>query len=264
MKVILVSLLMAGGIMLGAVQADDPIMYSGANRNVVYSRHTVPTTISLFDAPAAWDDMRLRLQVLEMPPFENTYSLGNMLSQDGNQVAFAVGSRSADIKRFEFEQIIGPAQTFSGSYMFFTEYYEDLEESSSQQYGEFRNATGYAGLRFRNGADTYYGWIQVSVTNFNSPDITGTLIDWAYNSTPNSPIPAGVASAIAPITSVYPSIAMTWSSRSNVLYQVQSTASLSSPAWTNTGQHVLGSGGEEWSFQVITNNHHFFRIILSP
>ena len=57
--------------------------------------------------------------------------------------------------------------------------------------GEFLNTTGYAGMRLTDGANIYYGWIQVSVTDYNSSAITGTLIDWAYENTPGQAIQAG-------------------------------------------------------------------------
>jgi hypothetical protein len=46
-------------------------------------------------------------------------------------------------------------------------------------------------MRLTDGADVYFGWIQVSVSNYNNSGITGTLIDWAYESTPNAAILAG-------------------------------------------------------------------------
>ncbi len=55
----------------------------------------------------------------------------------------------------------------------------------------FINTTGYAGIQLINGSDIYYGWIQVAVANYNNGNITGTLIDWAYNNTPGEAIQAG-------------------------------------------------------------------------
>jgi hypothetical protein len=57
--------------------------------------------------------------------------------------------------------------------------------------GEFRDTTGYAGMRLTDGADVYFGWIQFSVSNYNNSGITGTLIDWAYDNSPGQAIQAG-------------------------------------------------------------------------
>jgi hypothetical protein len=258
-------LILSGGIFIGSAMADDPIVYSGPNRNVVYGEFTFQPTISLFDAPGTWDDINLNLDVFEDPSFMNSYSFGNLLQVHGNFVEYAVGVSFFDIKRFSIGQLIGPAETFSGNnYKNFSNYREDLyPEPFTSENGEFRNTSGYAGIRMIDGTNTYYGWIQVSVSNYNNPNMSGTLIDWAYNSIPGSPIPAGMTGSPA-IDSAELAIAITWQSLSNILYQVQGTDTLAPPAWTNAGQPVLGSGGQETYFEVLTNKYGHYRVILAP
>ena len=168
------------------------IIYSGANRNIVYSKYQYNDTISLFNAAGTWDDMVLDLQIFEEPSYMIQYSFGNLLNVHGNYVEFAVGSYFFDIKKFSYGEEIGSSLTYSGNnYKDFSSYYNDVENNFINENGEFSNTTGYAGLKFTDGTNIYYGWIQVSVTNYNNSNMTGTLIDWAYNSIPGEPIPAG-------------------------------------------------------------------------
>jgi hypothetical protein len=49
----------------------------------------------------------------------------------------------------------------------------------------------YAGVKFFVGADTYYGWIGMTLQNPASTSSTGTITDFAYESTPGQGIAAG-------------------------------------------------------------------------
>jgi MYXO-CTERM domain-containing protein len=54
-------------------------------------------------------------------------------------------------------------------------------------YGYFNNDKGYIGVRFYDlGVALHYGWIQ-----FVGGRASGTIVDWAYERTPNTPILAG-------------------------------------------------------------------------
>ena len=46
---------------------------------------------------------------------------------------------------------------------------------------------GYIGFALEEGASTYYGWMQIDINNTGA----GTIVDWAYDSTPNESIKAG-------------------------------------------------------------------------
>ena len=47
---------------------------------------------------------------------------------------------------------------------------------------------GYMGVQFHNGADTYYGWVDLSVSD-GTPE--AYIHSWAYNTTPGASLPAG-------------------------------------------------------------------------
>ena len=184
----LLALAMAAG-----TQAQAAIIYSGENRNVTYDESNFMFTVSLFNDPGTWDDMSLSLEILEDPSDQNQYSLSTLLRIQGNYVEFAGGNDPAYVKNFTSGSTIDAASTYSGdTYLDFSNYtqifnpFNDIIDN-----GEFRNTTGYAGMRLTNGADVYYGWIQVSVTNYNNFNLTGTFIDWAYENSPGVGIQAG-------------------------------------------------------------------------
>ncbi len=52
--------------------------------------------------------------------------------------------------------------------------------------------TGYFGFSFVTGGNTYYGWAQATYTASDR----GTIVDWAYNSTPGASILVGQTSSI--------------------------------------------------------------------
>jgi hypothetical protein len=173
-------------------RASAAIVYSGI-QNVAYSEFNDPGAFSLFNAPGNWDDIRLDLFLLDLP-LEKSYRFGSMVNVHGNYVEFAVGSDFRDIKNFSTGNLIGGASVWSGNnYGDFSSFDENFQPDPpfTDERGEFRNTTGYAGMRLTDGADVYFGWIQVSVSNYNNSGITGTLIDWAYESTPNAAILAG-------------------------------------------------------------------------
>jgi len=57
--------------------------------------------------------------------------------------------------------------------------------------GQFMNQTGYAGLKLYDGVNTYFGWALIETNNYNNPDATLTVLDWAYENVPDEPILAG-------------------------------------------------------------------------
>jgi len=67
---------------------------------------------------------------------------------------------------------------------------------TSDSLGNFNNATGFIGVRFHSencqGANYNYGWIRYQgSTPLGIPGVSGTIIDWAYEDTCNSPILPG-------------------------------------------------------------------------
>lgn len=60
--------------------------------------------------------------------------------------------------------------------------------SSPVQGGNFADKTDqYVAVQFMAGGNVHFGWIRVDVTGYNSV----TIKDWAYESTPNTPITVG-------------------------------------------------------------------------
>lgn len=70
----------------------------------------------------------------------------------------------------------------------------------SPAYGTWAsNVTGFAGIRFQTGANTYYGWVRMKWTDSvdANPDPNAiTVFDWAYNNTPGASILAGDMGAV--------------------------------------------------------------------
>ena len=50
------------------------------------------------------------------------------------------------------------------------------------------DTSGYAGFDLVDNGENYYGWIQLENP---APFVAGQVVDWAYESTPNTPIDAG-------------------------------------------------------------------------
>lgn len=177
-----------------ANQASAAIVYSGT-QNVTYSEFSFAPEFSLFNAPGNWDDISLDLNVFEDPNFQNSYRFMNLANVHGNWVDFAAqGSGSSDIKNFSLGATIDLSTVWIGSdnYGKFSDVMQMFDPFPfTTESGEFRNATGYAGMRLTDGANVYSGWIQVSVTNYNNRAMTATLIDWAYENTPGQAIQAG-------------------------------------------------------------------------
>jgi len=149
--------------LFAATRAEAIIVYSGS-QNIIYNQFNNPDTLSMFDEPGTWDDIRLQINVFEDPGFANSYQFQNLLNVHGNFVEFAVGSLSFDIKNFSSGELIDGSRSWSGNnYKEFSDYFQEFDPSDLiLENGEFRNASGYAGLRFTDGADVYYGWIQVA------------------------------------------------------------------------------------------------------
>lgn len=55
-------------------------------------------------------------------------------------------------------------------------------------YWREENADGYLGVQFDIGGNTHYGWVHV----INTYGITGEIVEWAYESNPNTGLEAGV------------------------------------------------------------------------
>ena len=62
--------------------------------------------------------------------------------------------------------------------------------------------------------------------------------------------------------SIYNAAEIAWTAISGKTYQVQSTSSLESPAWTNFGEPVVGDGTEKSVFDKTRNaDKRFYRVV---
>lgn len=54
--------------------------------------------------------------------------------------------------------------------------------------GNFSDTNAFVGLQFQSNGETHYGWMEIH----NYPNVAaGQVLDWAYESSPNTPIAAG-------------------------------------------------------------------------
>ena len=60
--------------------------------------------------------------------------------------------------------------------------------TDTDSYGNFLGNSGYLGVKFELDSTTHYGWIQFEANNVAS---VGTIVDWAYEDTPDKAIKAG-------------------------------------------------------------------------
>ena len=70
---------------------------------------------------------------------------------------------------------------------------------STYGFGNFDGATGYIGVRFLINGNTHYGWIQYRGDLLSA---SGTIIDWAYEDYPDTPIRAGQRQSAGPPTTI--------------------------------------------------------------
>jgi hypothetical protein len=60
---------------------------------------------------------------------------------------------------------------------------------------QFAGTTGYAGVRFNIGGQAHFAWLRIAVSANGD---TVTVIDWAYQDQPNTPVNAGALAAPEP------------------------------------------------------------------
>jgi hypothetical protein len=118
-----------------------------------------------------------------------------------------------DAAAFPLGQIIGPTLQFGSSFWTNSSSGGDtlistsdgsLDESSSADgnFGYYPNEIRYCGVKFDKGGQTYYGWIGIRCNSFSPSNplyeqgSVGQVINFAYESTPNTSINAGGGSAV--------------------------------------------------------------------
>jgi hypothetical protein len=99
----------------------------------------------------------------------------------GNGVAQTIGPFADYAQRFTTSQSVGPANSFGN-------YPKIASNSGGVNYGNFAPGdTGYIGLRFQIGADSYYGWANLTLNG----DYTVTLNTLGYEDVANAPSHVG-------------------------------------------------------------------------
>ena len=172
------------------------VVYSGTNGETLWSPASSldPPAVGLKGKSASpWDDLRLGCSAIEVPGVENSYSCAKRLEADGNRVELAT-SGSGLVKRFSAGETIDGGESWSGDTgQVLSRYEEEIDPPSILDEGEFRdtNVVGYAGVRMTQGADVYYGWVRLSVDDYDNANVSVTLHDWAFRDFPGVAIAAG-------------------------------------------------------------------------
>jgi hypothetical protein len=90
----------------------------------------------------------------------------------------------------------------NGSQLFGTLSFNILRRKNLYSFtGQFLNSqTGFAGIKFKQGAETHYGWIRLHVDIGPGNAVNMKAIDWAYNDVADATILAGEGTAPEPST----------------------------------------------------------------
>lgn len=106
----------------------------------------------------------------------------------------------------------------------------------------------YIAVQFTNGADTHYGWIQVEFSN----TLLFTIKGYAYETTPNTPLAAGVITGDGPTLSTLP---LHFSMEGNVLRSYNFTENpvefyLHSASGQRVMHNTASAGNQIWPCRV--------------
>jgi hypothetical protein len=106
----------------------------------------------------------------------------------------------AGLKKFGAGSLVGPSQNFSTGYFFPASGTTNAAfQGDVGPFGVWHPwpSTGYLGVRFGIGGNTHYGWVQIEQYYTLNPQPLAriTILDYAYEDVPNTPIPAGAAAS---------------------------------------------------------------------
>jgi hypothetical protein len=186
--------LAAGAVVAGEQSARADVIYSGVRDEVLTFAPGSSLNLSLADT--ASQASRTVDFVFTNFAFSNSRSLGMYGKNNGSPHNGEVADASGNIAGLSAGDHIDPAQKFTtqaatgpnGQTGYFIQHL--VSSYNGTAYGNFIGAHGaFLGLRFQIPADnsTHFGWARVSVDD----DLTMTLVDWAYESTPGVGILAG-------------------------------------------------------------------------
>jgi hypothetical protein len=117
---------------------------------------------------------------------------------------------------------------------------------------------GYLAVHFQAADGWHYGWIHAVLED------APTIVDWAYESQPETPIAAGavpLARLQSPRVVRTDSLRLQWQAQSNAAYQVQSKSDLNTVSWSNLDFTVIATG-DTCALEVPLNESAgFFRVV---
>jgi hypothetical protein len=164
------SIAASGALAIGA-QVDAAPQYSGLI-DVNVNNDTYPIDI----------DAVMPAEYTFINSYSSNYSSNGLFLND-NDNAKIQGQTSMAASYLTTSQQIGPDNNF-GKYVILGQ----VGLPSQFPPGNFLGKTGFIGVQFKKGNDTHYGWIHFEGPN---PPTYGKIIDWGYESEPNTPILAG-------------------------------------------------------------------------
>ena len=172
-------------LLLSQARLEADIFYSGPQNIVI--RGPAPgifgsRTIDLHgDTVNTWDNLNIGL-IFGTDPFP--FSFGGPTAHPGAPCTLGHDANPY-IVRYEYGAL--PDLTFGAGTIELWDYHHSTPTSDG---GHFRNATGYAALLVGDfSTPRSYGWVQLSVSDYNlttAPGPTITLIDWAFDTTPGN------------------------------------------------------------------------------
>ncbi len=109
----------------------------------------------------------------------------NMQVRDAYAGNVLTSSGAYYVRGFESGEVIGAASSEASGYNI---------AATTNNYNFFNGTEKYVGVEFLIGGQTHYGWIGLQIDNTNP--LHAIVRDYAYESTPNTPIVAG---AIPPV-----------------------------------------------------------------
>ncbi len=180
--------IITAGLVASCGMAQAAIIYSGNNQDVVFSGSFMSQTINIAgDTGSTWDDLGISFMAMDM-------GTGDWIDVHSSGIG-ALRAYSGDyLQNLSEGTTISSTLTYDANGRIFFGYTYNVEfgEETSGNFYTTGTTTGYIGLQFNNGEDTYYGWAQVTAANCN--DISSaslTVHDWAYNNVDGELITAG-------------------------------------------------------------------------
>jgi len=140
----------------------------------------------------------------------------------------------------------------------------DVENQPLEVSDNFAGITAYIGFVLVCGGQNYYGWMEVENP---LPVANGSIVAWAYATTPNTPMVAG-AGPLMPLAApqiVRPgNLRLTWQSYAGQAYQVQFKHQVDAPSWSNSDLTIIATATNTAADIPMTGAAAFYRVIQVP